>query len=137
MTSSAHSDHLAAKIEYSQIGKPLPRTDAAGKVFGGTSFAGDYTMPHMLHMRVVRSKTASAKILRLSTGKARALKGVREILTAQDLVVPSAVPSLHKGYGDKRPMTDPPLLASGRIRFFGEPLALIAAETREIADRAC
>ncbi len=137
MTSSAHSDHLAAKIEYSQIGKPLPRTDAAGKVFGGTPFAGDYTMPHMLHMRVVRSNTASAKILRLSTGKARALKGVREILTAQDLVVPSAVPSLHKGYGDKRPMTDPPLLASGRIRFFGEPLALIAAETREIADRAC
>lgn len=137
MTSSTPSKQVSANIEYDQIGKSLARTDAAGKVFGSTPFAGDYVMPRMLHLAVVRSKTASARLARLNVEKARTLKGVVEILTAKDLPNLSAVPHFHKGYGDKRQMEDPPLLVSSRIRFFGEPLAVIAAETREIAEQAC
>lgn len=127
----------ASNVEYDQLGKPLRRTDAAGKAFGSTPYAGDYTMPRMLHLRVVRATTASARLVHLNLEKARGLQGVADILTAEDLPNPSAVPHFHAGYGDKRPMTDPPLLARDRIRFYGEPLAIIAAETRDIADQAC
>ncbi|MCP5035967.1 MAG: hypothetical protein GY945_00025 [Rhodobacteraceae bacterium] len=53
-------DQTQPNVTYRQVGKPLPRTDAAGKVFGKTPYAGDYEMPGMLHMRVVRADIASA-----------------------------------------------------------------------------
>ncbi len=49
-----------ANVQYRQIGKPLTRTDAPGKVTGRTPYAGDYVMPNMLHMRVLRADVARA-----------------------------------------------------------------------------
>ena len=74
-----------ANVQYRQIGKPLTRTDAPGKVTGRTPYAGDYVMPNMLHMRVLRADIASARLVRLDVSKARALKGVARVLTAADL----------------------------------------------------
>ena len=51
-----------ANVQFRQVGKPLTRTDAPGKVTGRTPYAGDYVMPNMLHMRVVRTDIASARL---------------------------------------------------------------------------
>lgn len=126
----------AANITFRQVGKPLPRTDAAGKVFGKTPFAGDYTMPGMLHMRVLRADIASARLVRLDVAKARALPGVVTILTARDLPDRMAATDIPGQTGQKRLDTDQQVLVRERVRYFGEPLALIAAESMDIANRA-
>ena len=125
-----------ANINYSQVGKRLPRTDAPGKATGRTPFAGDYVMPGMLHAKVVRADLASARLRRLDVSKARALEGVACVLTAADLPDRMAATDIPGQTGQKRLDTDQQILVRERVRYFGEPLALIAAETRDIAERA-
>jgi xanthine dehydrogenase molybdenum-binding subunit len=136
MTTITNPDAGAPNINYRQVGKPLPRTDAAGKVFGKTSYAGDYVMPGMLHMRVVRADVASAELTRLDVEKARALDGVVEIITAADLPDRMAATDIPGQTGQKRLDTDQQVLVRERVKYFGEPLVLIAAETPDIANRA-
>ena len=125
-----------ANVQYRQIGKPLTRTDAPGKVTGRTPYAGDYVMPNMLHMRVLRADIASARLVRLDVSRARALKGVACVLTAADMPDRTSATDIPGQTGRKRLDTDQPVLVKDRVRYFGEPLALIAAETRDIADHA-
>ncbi len=125
-----------ANVQYRQIGKPLTRTDAPGKVTGRTPYAGDYVMPNMLHMRVLRADIASARLVRLDVSRARALKGVACVLTAADITDRTSATDIPGQTGRKRLDTDQPILVKDRVRYFGEPLALIAAETRDIADHA-
>ena len=125
-----------ANVRYRQIGKPLTRTDAPGKVTGRTPYAGDYVMPNMLHMRVLRADVASARLVRLDVSRARALKGVACVLTAADITDRTSATDIPGQTGRKRLDTDQPILVKDRVRYFGEPLALIAAETRDIADHA-
>ncbi|MCK4245731.1 hypothetical protein KAX14_00670, partial [Candidatus Bipolaricaulota bacterium] len=68
-----------------QVGRPLRRVDALGKAVGRTVYAGDFTMPDMLHAKVFRSSEPSAHIKQLNVTKARALPGVACVLTADDL----------------------------------------------------
>ncbi len=120
-----------------QVGKPLRRVDALGKAVGQTVYAGDYVMPGMLHAKVFRSSQASAHITRLDVDKARALPGVVCILTAADLPDARLTTDMPGQTGQKRRAgTDAPVLASERVRFVGEPIALVAAETLDIAERA-
>ena len=123
-------------IRFRQVGRPLTRIDAAGKVAGRTPYAGDYVMPDMLHMRVVRADLASAMLARLDVSRARALEGVACVLTAADLPDRTASTDIPGQVGRKRLDTGQPILVRDRVRYFGEPLALIAAETRDIADHA-
>jgi len=119
-----------------QVGKPLVRTDAPGKTKGTTRYGGDYTMPGMLHVKVLRSPEASARLTRLDTSRARALSGVICILTAEDLPDRLAPTDIPGQTGRKRLETDQQILVRDRVRYHGEPLALIAAETLEIAEKA-
>ena len=126
----------ASNIQYSQVGKPLPRTDAPGKATGKTPYAGDYVMPGMLHMKIVRADVASARLTKLDVFAARALDGVVCVLTASELpdcLAPTDIPGQT---GQSRLKTDQQILVRERVRYFGEPLVLIAAETRDIAERA-
>ena len=123
-------------VRLRQVGRPLTRTDAPGKVTGRTPYAGDYVMPNMLHMRVVRADLASARLVRLDVSKARALAGVACVLTGADLPDRTASTDIPGQTGQKRLDTGQQILVKERVRYFGEPLALIAAETRDIADRA-
>lgn len=126
----------APNIRFSQVGKPLRRTDAAGKATGKTPYAGDYVMPGMLHARVVRADLASARLVSLDVSKARALDGVACILTAADLPDRTASTDIPGQTGQKRLDTGQQILVRERVRYYGEPLALIAAETRDIAEQA-
>ncbi len=136
MSTSTEESVNRSNVRYRHVGKSLPRTDAAGKVFGKTPFAGDYVMPGMLHMRVVRANIASAELIRLDVEKARALDGVARILTASDLPDRMAATDIPGQTGQKRMDTDQQVLVRSRVKYFGEPIALIAAETADIANRA-
>ena len=125
-----------ANVVLRQVGKPLERTDAVGKATGRTRYAGDYTMPGMLHSKVLRSDIASGRRKRLDVSKARALPGVACVLTAEDLPDRLAATDMPGQTGQKRAATDRQILVREIIRHHGEPLALIAAETPALADKA-
>ena len=136
MTGATTESPSRPNVRFRQVGRPLTRTDAPGKVAGRTPYAGDYTMPNMLHMRVVRADVASARLVRLDVSKARALEGVACVLTAEDLPDRTASTDIPGQVGRKRLDTGQQILVRKRVRYFGEPLALIAAETRDAADHA-
>ncbi len=123
--------------ELRTVGKPLRRVDALGKTVGATVYAGDFSMPNMLHAKVFRSAEPSARIKRLDVSKARELPGVVCILTSEDLPDAKLVTDMPGQTGQKRRAgSDAPVLASDVVRFVGEPIALVAAETLAIAERA-
>ena len=120
-----------------QIGKPLRRVDALGKAVGATQYAADFTMPGMLHAKVLRSPIASGKIVRLDVARARALSGVACVLTGADLPDAKLGTDMPGQSGRAaRTGSDAPVLATDVVRFHGEPIALVAAETLEIAEAA-
>lgn len=127
---------VTTEVERRQIGRPLERIDAKGKAVGSTHFAGDYTMRNVLHAKVLRSDKASATLRRLDVSKARALAGVACVLTAADMPDRMAATDIPGQTGQQRQNTDQQILVRERVRYFGEPLALIAAESRDIAERA-
>jgi CO/xanthine dehydrogenase Mo-binding subunit len=111
------------------VGVSVPRADAAEKLRGQAQFAGDIVAPRMLHGKVLRSPVAHAAIVSIDTDEAESMPGVVCVLTARDL-------------GDIGPfwghsIKDRPVLALGKVRFPGEPVAAVAAETEEIAEAAC
>jgi CO/xanthine dehydrogenase Mo-binding subunit len=123
--------------ELRQVGKPLRRVDAMGKAVGATVYAGDFSMPHMLHAKVFRSTQASARIKRLDVSGARSLAGVVCVLTAADVPNAKLVTDIPGQTGQKqRAGSEVSVLAVDRVRFYGEPIALVAAETLDIAERA-
>jgi CO/xanthine dehydrogenase Mo-binding subunit len=123
--------------ELRQVGKPLRRVDALGKAVGATVYAGDFSMPNMLHGKVLRSSEPSARIVRLDVDQARALPGVACVLVAGDLPNARLATDIPGQTGQKqRAGSDAPVLASDVVRFVGEPIALVAAETAAIAQRA-
>ena len=120
-----------------QIGKPLRRIDALGKAVGATVYAADYTMPNMLHAKVFRSTVPSARIARLDITKAQALNGVVCILTNADAPDAKLNTDMPGQTGKKaRAGSDAPVLAKDIVRYVGEPIALVAAETVALAERA-
>ncbi len=136
MTSESATAESLPNVSYNQVGKPLPRTDAPGKAAGKTPYAGDYAMPGMLHMQIVRANLASARLRRLDVSAALALPGVACVLTAADLPDRLAATDIPGQTGQKRLDTDQQILVRERVRYYGEPLALIAAESRDVAEQA-
>ena len=126
-------------MAYRVIGGSQARADAWEKVRGRPIYAGDLALAGMLHGRIVRSPYASARIVRLDAEAARALPGVIAVLTARDvprnelrMELPGRMAEATAG----AVLATQPVLADGRVRFQGEPVAAIAAETPEIAARA-
>ena len=136
MSDTSTSARGGANIEFRQVGKPLARLDAPGKSHGKTRYAGDYVMPDMLHARVLRSPEASARLTRIDASKARALAGVACVLTHTELPDRLAPTDIPGQTGRKRLDTDQQILVRERVRYHGEPLALVAADTAAIAEKA-
>ncbi len=123
--------------EMRQVGKPLRRVDALGKTTGTTVYAGDFEMPNMLHAKVFRSSEPSARIAHLDVSKAQALDGVECVLTAEDLPGGRLATDMPGQTGqEERKGSKAPVLASDRVRFVGEPIALVAAESLAVAEQA-
>jgi CO/xanthine dehydrogenase Mo-binding subunit len=123
--------------ELRQVGKPLRRVDALGKAVGATVYGADYSMPNMLHAKVFRSSKPSARIKHLDVSKAKELPGVVCVLTGADVPGAKLTTDMPGQTGkEARAGSDAPVLASDVVRFVGEPIALVAAETLSIAERA-
>src|SRR3989442_5046894 len=101
------------------VGKSLPRMDGAGKVTGTAVYAADFALPGMLVGKVFRSTEPHARIVRVDTARARALPGVRAVMTAAD------VPDVRYGGALK----DETVFALGKVRYVGQPVAAVAATT--------
>lgn len=107
------------------IGKRVVRKDALDKVTGRAKFVADLFWPRMLRVRVVRSPVARGRILGIETREALDVLGVVAVLTAKDIPGRNCIPVVRD---------DLPLLASEEVRFHGEPVALVAAESEVAAE---
>lgn len=116
------------------VGTSVASHDFIEKVKGSLLYAADWQLPGMLHGRVVRSLVPSARIVSIDTEAARAVPGVMVVLTAADVPVNRVLERASGGLGELA--IEMPILASDRVRYLGEPVALIAADSREAMEAA-
>jgi xanthine dehydrogenase molybdenum-binding subunit len=117
----------ATRSPGSAVGKALPNPDALAKITGKARFTDDYRFPGMLHARTLRAGIPHARILSIDTAAARALAGVHAVLTHED--VPGR--NLHGLV-----TVDWPVLCADKVRYAGDAVALVAADSGEIAAAA-
>ena len=115
-----------SEIKFNVVGKPAARVDAQGKVTGQALFPGDLSMPGMLHMKILFAERPHARVTRLDTSKAESYPGVVAVFTAKDVPV--------NEYGLQKP--DQPVLCGDVVRFVGDQIALVVADTEEAAAKA-
>ena len=115
------------QLEFGRIGESVKRADAVPKTTGEFAYSSDLYATGMLWGHTLRSPHAHARIVELDLSDALTLPGVHAVLTHED------VPG-QKRYGLEFP--DQPVLAIDRVRYFGEPVAVVAAEDPEQARRA-
>jgi CO/xanthine dehydrogenase Mo-binding subunit len=122
---------------YSVVGTRVAGLDERDKVLGNVVFAEDFSLPGMLHGKVFRATRASARITKLDVSKARALAGVSCVLTAAEVPHNESVKNV-VGQTTEVGLLEAKhqVLARERVRFWGEPIALVAAETPDIAREA-
>ena len=108
------------------VGHPVSRSDAVDKVTGSARYTHDLALPGMLHTAVVASPHSSARIARVETSEARRMPGVRAVLTGADL-------DIYVGLY----MKDKHILAKDVVRYQGETVAAVAADTLDQAREAC
>ena len=112
--------------DYDKVNKPIKRIDAYEKVTGKAKFGADLSFPNMLYGKVLRSKYPYAQILKVNTEKALAYPGVKAIITAED------IPNNKFGVI----IQNQQVLAQERVLYIGDGIAVVAAETKEVASEA-
>jgi CO/xanthine dehydrogenase Mo-binding subunit len=108
------------------VGLAIPRPDGPDKVTGRVQYVADIKPRGLLHAKLLRSPHAHARIVGIDVSKARALPGVRAVLTAAD------IPELKR----KAPTRAHAVLAIDRAVFAGQPVAAVAADEPAIAEEA-
>ena len=108
------------------VGIPTPRVEGKDKVTGRAKYTVDVTLPGMLWGKVLRSPIPSGRIKRIDASRALHLPGVKTVVTGKDVT----------GLKIGRRVYDMPILADGVVRFVGEKVAAVAAESEEIAEQA-
>jgi putative selenate reductase molybdopterin-binding subunit len=118
---------------YHEIGKPEPKVDAIKLAQGKPAFTADVEIRGMLHAKVLHSPYAHARITKIDASQARALPGVAAVLTWQDL---PRVAYSTAGQSDPIPGPLDTFSLDKKVRFVGDRVAFVAAETPEIAEQA-
>lgn len=108
------------------IGKSVPRREGKNKVTGAAKYTADFSAAGLLHAKLLTSPHAHAKIKSIDITKAKQSPGVRAIVTGKDnpVLTGSAV-------------EDRPILALEKVRYFGEPMAVVVADSEHAAQKAC
>ncbi len=117
----------------SVVGKNLRKVDGVKLVTGGAAFTDDIQLPGLLYGKILPSAHAHARIVRIDTKKAKALPGVRAVLTYRDV---PRVPHTTAGQAWPEPSPYDTYLLDSKVRFVGDRVAAVAAETRAIAEKA-
>jgi 4-hydroxybenzoyl-CoA reductase alpha subunit len=111
------------------VGKRTPRIDGIDLVTGHAQYIPDLERPNMLYGVIVRSPITHGRILHIDTAKAERLTGVKAVITGEDL--PDTRVGFQMGIANKRPLT------SDKVRYIGDEVAAVAAESVEVAHEAC
>ena len=111
--------------EEAVIGHTQIRKGGIAKVTGTAQFGADVDQPGQLYGAVLHSPYAHARILHVHTEKAQALPGVRAVVVGSDF------PTLYGSF-----IADQPVVAQEKVRYQGEPVAAVAADTEELAHEA-
>lgn len=119
MSAEEYGPHLT-------IGTQLIRRDAAERLTGHTTYTEDIRLPGMLYGVLVQSPVAAGRLRGINVDRALALDGVVKVLTAEDVT--------DRRYGNY--VKDQPIFARDRVRFVGEPVAMVAATSLALARRA-
>lgn len=115
-----------AKAEYTVLGTSIPRQGGVERVIGAGIYGVDLALKNELHGGILRSQHAHAKIVSIDTSAAKALPGVHAVVTAAD------APDVRYG----RTYIDRYMLAKNRVRYMGDPVAAVAAESQAIVKQA-
>ena len=113
---------LYGQKKFSVINKPLPRIDGSDKVTGKARYAADRVFPGMIYGGMLRSNLASAKVVSIDTSAAEAIEGVRAVVTAKNM-------KKCRSWAGYMYVTD-------RVRYVGDVVAFLAADTRELVEQA-
>ena len=111
---------------FKAVGAAVPRAEAGDKVSGQTIYAADVKLPGLLWAKILRSPHPHARIVRVDTSKAETVPGVKAIITGAD------VRGLYVG----KQIRDLPVLCWDKVRFIGDRVAAVAAETVDAAEEA-
>src|SRR5262249_43517698 len=117
---------MKSQEHFFAVGIPTIRSDGEPKVTGATRYTADYNLPGMIWGKCLRSPLSHARIRHIDLEKAKKVKGVFAILTAADL--PAQLTGIV--------LKDMPVLAKDRVRFIGERVAVIGAESPQVAEEA-
>ncbi|RUS46898.1 xanthine dehydrogenase family protein molybdopterin-binding subunit [Cohnella sp. AR92] len=109
----------------SSVGQSIRRKETAEKVTGAAKYANDNPAPGLLHAKLAVSTHAHARILSIDVSEAMRIPGVLAVVTGQDYPVLTG-----------SPLSDRPPLALDKVRYVGEPIALVVAELESIAEMA-
>ncbi|MFZ1729371.1 MAG: molybdopterin cofactor-binding domain-containing protein [Bacteroidota bacterium] len=110
-------------MDLSVVGKRLAKKDAPDKATGRAIYTDDITLPNMIFGKLLLSTVAHANIKSIDTSRARALPGVHLVLTGADV---SDIK-----WGTSPPRYDENILAQGKVRYIGDPIAAVAADDEE------
>ena len=120
---------------------PMSRREDLRLVTGNGRYSADWNLPGQLYAAFLRADRAHAEILRLDVSRALAHAGVKAVITGEDVreagfkTLPNALNYPGKG-GQKLRKVHHPVLALGRVRYVGEPVAMIVADTADLAEDA-
>ena len=118
------------------IGQPIARTEDLRFVMGSGQFVDDMKRKKMLHAVVLRSGVAHGRIRSLDTSSARAIKGVHAVITAAEIgtTIP-LIPLRLANLPEYKPYLQP-VIAREKVRYVGEPIAVVVADTQALAEDA-
>jgi CO/xanthine dehydrogenase Mo-binding subunit len=113
-----------------QVGRSVPRLEAVAKVTGRAEYVHHMRLPGMLVGKIVRSTVAHGRLKTIDCGEALKIPGVHRIVTRDDIL--QVIP--HPYYGPA--FHDQPILAIDKVRYVGEPLAVVLANDPHVAEHA-
>jgi CO/xanthine dehydrogenase Mo-binding subunit len=121
---------MAKTTQSATVGKSIPRLEGRAKVTGRAEYVHNLRLPGMLHGKIFRSTIAHGRIRRIDVSAAQAVEGVHRVITGAD--VRTVIPDPHYGPA----FHDQPILAFEKVRYAGEPVALVLASDPHVAEEA-
>src|SRR6266511_1397169 len=121
-----NSTRTKTMSELKVVGTAVPRAEGSDKVSGRTLYAADVNLPGTLWAKILRSPHPHARILNIDVSKAQRIRGVKAILTGSEV----------QGHLIGKQIRDMPVLCCDRVRFVGDRVAAVAAESVDAAEAA-
>ena len=119
-----------SRAPYREVGRSVPRLEGAAKVTGSAEYIHNLRVPGMLHGKICRSSVAHGRIVGIDSSAALAIEGVHAVITIDEVL--TLVPNPYYGPA----FHDQPILAHGKVRHVGEPVAVVLAADPHVAEEA-